>query len=153
MHFVAYERASELSTHWTTEDVVKFALAEGFEDFIKIFKSENVTGKILLEMDKKYMEEVLGMVNVKMQQKLTLKIAEENIERPDNYILHGWGRASEGALGTNPSKEILKPIKIKLPNDCEILALTGLYTVIVNKKLGLTYVNSVDEKSNKQEWK
>lgn len=59
--------------------MIKFAHAEGFEDFIKIFKAEKVTGKILLEMDKKYMEEVLGIVNQKMQQKLTLKIAEQNI--------------------------------------------------------------------------
>lgn len=33
-------------------------------------------------MDKKYMEEVLGIVNQKMQQKLTLKIAEQNTENP-----------------------------------------------------------------------
>lgn len=112
-----------------------------------------MTGKILLEMDKKYMEEVLGLVNVKMQQKLSVKMAEANIERPDSYVIHGWGRASEGALGTNPSKEVTKPIKIKLPNDCEILDLTGFYTVIVNKKLDLTYVNNIDEKTNKQEWK
>jgi hypothetical protein len=39
MHFVAYERIQELSSHWTTEDVIKFAQSEGFEDFIKIFQS------------------------------------------------------------------------------------------------------------------
>lgn len=30
LHFVAYEKLKELSCHWTTEDVVKFAQAEGF---------------------------------------------------------------------------------------------------------------------------
>lgn len=39
MHFVVYERVQELSAQWTTEDVVKFAIAEGFEDFIQIFKA------------------------------------------------------------------------------------------------------------------
>lgn len=55
MHFFAYERVQELSNQWTTEDVVRFAHAEGFEDFVKIFKAEKVSGKVLLEMDKKYM--------------------------------------------------------------------------------------------------
>jgi hypothetical protein len=70
LHFIAYERVQELSINWSTEDVVKFAQNEGFEDFIKIFKTEKVTGKILLEMDKKYRDEVLGINNVKIQQKL-----------------------------------------------------------------------------------
>jgi asparagine synthetase B (glutamine-hydrolysing) len=152
-HFVAYERTQELSSLWSTEEVVKFAQREGLEDFIKIFQSEKVTGKVLLEMDKKYMEEVLGINNVKMQQKLSIRLQESNVENPDAYVIHGWGRASEGALGTNPSKEITKPIKIKLPADCEIVDLTGSYTVIANRKLGLTFVNSIDEKTNKQEWK
>lgn len=142
-----------MASHWTTEDVVKFAQREGFDDFIKIFETEKVTGQILLEMDKKYMEEVLGISNVKMQQKLSIKLQESNVENPDSYVIHGWGRASEGALGTNPSKEITKPIKVKLPPDCEVINLTGTYTVIANRKQGLTFVNSIDEKSNKQEWK
>ena len=99
------------------------------------------------------MEEVLGIVNQKVQQKLTLKIAEQNVENPDNYVIYGWGRASEGALGTNPSKEITKPIKVKFPNDCQIFDAAGLYTILVNKKLGLTYVNNIDDKTNKLEWK
>lgn len=95
----------------------------------------------------------MGISNVKMQQKLSIRLQESNIENPDTYVIHGWGRASEGALGTNPSKEITKPIRVKLPADCEIVELSGTYTVIVNRKLGLTFVNSIEEKSNKQEWK
>lgn len=104
-------------------------------------------------MDKKYTEEVLGISNVKMQQKLSIKLQESNTENPDAYVIHGWGRASEGALGTNPSKEITKPIKIKLPGDCEVVNLTGPYTVIANRKQGLTFINSIEDKTNKQEWK
>ena len=54
--------------------MIKFAQKEGFDDYIKIFKTEKVTGKTLLTMDKKYMEEVLGIVNQKVQQKLRLRI-------------------------------------------------------------------------------
>ncbi len=35
--------------------MIKFAQKEGLDDFIKIFKVEKVTGKTLLDMDKKYM--------------------------------------------------------------------------------------------------
>ena len=54
--------------------MIKFAQKEGFEDYLKIFKTEKVTGKTLLEMDKKYMIEVLGLVNDKLQQKLKLRL-------------------------------------------------------------------------------
>jgi len=52
-HFIAYERVEELAENWTTDEVIKFAQKEGFEDYIKIFKSEKVTGKTLMQMDKK----------------------------------------------------------------------------------------------------
>ena len=55
-------------------------------------------------MDKKYMEEVLGVVNQKVQQKMKLRLEECNEENPDEYVAYGWGRAAEGQLSTNPSK-------------------------------------------------
>lgn len=152
-HFVAYERVKELSENWTTEDIVKFAQQEGFEDYIKIFKAEKVNGKVLLNMDKKYMEEVLGIENVKLQIKLKLRLEECNKEDPEGYVVYAWGRASEGQLGTNPSKEINKPIKIKLPHDCEVYKLSGNFTFLYNKKSKVTLINHIDEKTNKLEWK
>jgi hypothetical protein len=71
---MAWERTSKPSETWSTEEVIKFAQSEGFEDYINVFKSEKVTGKMLLDMDKKYMEEVLGIINHKLQQKLKLRI-------------------------------------------------------------------------------
>ena len=50
------------------------------------------------------MEEVLGVMNQKAQQKLRLRMEECNKENPDEYVMYGWGRAAEGQLGTNPSK-------------------------------------------------
>lgn len=95
-------------------------------------------------MDKKYMEEVLGIENVKIQIKLKLRLEECNKEDPDSYVLYAWGRAAEGQLGTNPSKELTKPIKIKLPADCELLTLSGNFTFLNNKKTKATLINSID---------
>ncbi len=61
---------------------------------------------------------MLGIENVKIQQKLKLRSEDCNKEDPDSYVLHAWGRGAEGQLGTNPSKEITKPFKFKLPQDC-----------------------------------
>ena len=116
-HYIAYERVEPLSINWKTEDVIKFAQREGFEDYIKIFKAEKVTGRVLLQMDKKYTEEVLGIINQKTQLKLSLRLQECNSDNPDNWIIHGWGRTADGALGTNPSKDISVPLKVKLPED------------------------------------
>ena len=133
-HYVAYERVEPLSVNWKTEDVIKFAQREGFEDYIKIFKAEKVTGRVLLEMDKKYSEEVLGIINQKVYQKLSMRLQECNSENAENWLVHGWGRTAEGALGTNPSKDISKPLKVKLPEDCEIMCLPGQYTLLTNTK-------------------
>lgn len=78
-HYMAWERISRPSETWDTEEVITFAQKEGFDDYINVFKSEKVTGKILLEMDKKYMEEVLGIINHKLQQKLKLRLQEKNM--------------------------------------------------------------------------
>lgn len=103
-HFMAWERVTRPSETWSTEDVIKFAQSEGFEDYINVFRIEKVTGKVLLEMDKKYMEEVLGILNHKLQQKLKIRLQEKNQQNGEGDIIYGWGRAAEGQLSTNPSK-------------------------------------------------
>lgn len=54
-HYLAFERLEPLTINWDNKDVIKFAQKEGFEDYIKVLKVEKVTGKTLLEMDKKYL--------------------------------------------------------------------------------------------------
>jgi hypothetical protein len=61
--------------------LVEWAYKEGYEDYIKIFKSEKVTGNILLSMEKRYMEDVLGILNVKVQQRLMVQLQECNVEK------------------------------------------------------------------------
>lgn len=153
LHFFAFERERELSSNWSTEEVCRFAQKEGLEDYIKIFRAEKVTGRQLLDMDKKYTEEVLGLVNVKLQQKLAIKLAENDRDNPEEHILWGWGRASEGALGTNPSKEITQPIKIKLPADYEVHSLSGNSTFLKHIKHDVITTNTIEEKTNRLEWK
>lgn len=46
----------------------------GFADFIKIARSEKINGKKLKSLEKGYMENVLGMNKLNMQQKFILCI-------------------------------------------------------------------------------
>ena len=50
------------------------------------------------------MEEVLGIMNHKLQQKLKIRLQEKNEEDGEGDIMYGWGRAAEGQLATNPAK-------------------------------------------------
>lgn len=54
--------------------MLKWIENEGFDDYLKIFKNEKVTGKKLLEMEKGYMEDVLGITNYKIQQRMKVRI-------------------------------------------------------------------------------
>ena len=90
------------------------------------------------------MEEVLGVVNQKIQQKMKLRLEECNEENPAEYVVHGWGRAAEGQLSTNPSKEINKPIKLKIPSECKIFKTCGNFTFIQSHKDSSILFNSID---------
>ena len=68
-------------------------------------------------------------------------------------MLYGWGRAAEGQLGTNPSTQINKPLKMKLPADTDVFKLSGNFTFLIGKKDGILLINYVDEKSHKLEWR
>lgn len=43
-HYFAYERKKKLIKKWTNTDVLNWAEQEGFGDYLKIMKTEKVTG-------------------------------------------------------------------------------------------------------------
>ena len=71
-HFLAFERKKKLYHEWDTADVVKWAEEENLNDYIKIFKAEKITGTKLMESNKMYMEDVLGVTSFKHQQKIRM---------------------------------------------------------------------------------
>lgn len=83
-HYFAFERKIKLYQEWDTADVVKWAETEKLTDYIKIFKAEKVTGSKLMESDKSYMEDVLGITSFKHQQKIRM-LLQELKENSENY--------------------------------------------------------------------
>lgn len=76
---------------------------------------EKVDGKKLLDMDKKYMTDVLGITNASHQQKMLLSIEKNQEISYSADELYGWGRNDAGQLGNSMALHVQKPIKLKLP--------------------------------------
>lgn len=76
---------------------------------------EKVDGKKLTTMEKKYMENVLGITGVNMQQKMLLSI-EKNMKLSYKMDrLWGWGKNDTGQLGNSMANFAKVPVNIKLP--------------------------------------
>ena len=76
---------------------------------------EKVNGQKLITMDKKYMENVLGITNTNLQQKILLSIEEHRKISYKKDKLFGWGKNETGQLGNNMAIFVNKPVSIKLP--------------------------------------
>jgi hypothetical protein len=99
--FVALERNVEVIEEWTTEEVMVWMKNIGFGDFIKIARTEKIDGRKLKNIERKYMENVLGINKLNMQQKFMLCI-EEVVEGKNEYEqLWVWGKNDYGQLGVS----------------------------------------------------
>jgi hypothetical protein len=55
---------------WTKEEIISWALSKGFDDYKNILKYENITGKQLIEADKRFLIDKLGMMRYIFQVKI-----------------------------------------------------------------------------------
>lgn len=72
--FFALERNIEHVEEWNNERLSEWLREIGFGAFVKIARAEKITGKMLKTMERKYMENVLGLTKLNMQQKFMLCI-------------------------------------------------------------------------------
>lgn len=73
-HYIALVREESLLENWNNEQVIQWLRREGFDDYVNIMRVEKVDGKKLMKMEKKYMEDRLGITNTNLQQKIMLSI-------------------------------------------------------------------------------
>ena len=101
-------------------------------------------------MEKTYMEDVLGITNIKVQQRMKVRISECDEENPEDYNIYAWGRNDKGQLCANPSANVTNAMKIKLPENCVIWKCLGDKTLIKNIKTHELLITNHD--ANKLIW-
>jgi hypothetical protein len=74
------------------EEVAIWLKGIGFADYVKIAVSEKLDGLKLKAIERKFMENVLGITKLNMQQKLILCIEEVLEGRNECDQLWGWGK-------------------------------------------------------------
>jgi hypothetical protein len=75
-YYIALCRSEYLLDKWDNARVLEWLRKEDFHDYINIMRVEKVDGKRLLDLDKdrKYLTDVLGVLNASHQQKMLLSI-------------------------------------------------------------------------------
>ena len=119
-HWILLDQQFRLPLNdWTTEEVYKWFEEElGYEDYLKVIKYQNVTGKNILEGDRKYFKDILGMSVNKIKQlcnKEIKKVEEGSIKGTSKFF--GYGNNKYGQLGLIDIKYTKIPKKLEIPEN------------------------------------
>ena len=88
----------------------------GFEEYLNIIKYEKVDGKKIMEGDKKYFKDIIGMsVNKINQLYKEIKKVEDGSVR--NMKIWGYGNNRFGQLGLANIKYSKTPLKLEIPEN------------------------------------
>ena len=119
-HWILLDQQFRLPLNdWTTEEVYKWFEQElGYEDYLKVIKYQNVTGKNIMEGDRKYFKDILGMSVNKIKQlcnKEIKKVEEGSIKGTSKFF--GYGNNKFGQLGLIDIKYTKIPKKLEIPEN------------------------------------
>ena len=119
-HWIILEQNFRLPlSHWNNEEVFQWFEKElCFDDYLKVIKYQNVTGKNIIEGDRKYFKDILGMSVNKIKQlcnKEIKKVEEGSIKGESKFF--GYGNNKFGQLGFIDIKYTKIPKKIEIPTD------------------------------------
>ena len=119
-HWILLEQKYRLPlNHWNNDEVLKWFEQElGFDDYLKVTKYQNITGKKIIEGDRKYFKDILGMSINKIKQLCNKEIKKvEDGSIIGNSKLFGYGNNKYGQLGLIDIKYTKIPKKLKIPED------------------------------------
>lgn len=91
---------------WNTDQVAEWLRNIGFGPYVKIARAEKMNGLKLKTMERKYMENVLGITKLNMQQKLMLCLEELLEGKNQSDQLWVWGKNEFGQLGTTKANYV-----------------------------------------------
>ena len=117
-HWILLEQNFRLPLNqWNNEEVIQWFEKElCFDDYLKVIKYQNVTGKNIIEGDKKYFKDILGMSANKIKQlcnKEIKKVEDGSIIGESKFF--GYGNNKYGQLGFTDIKYTKIPKKMEIP--------------------------------------
>ena len=117
-HWILLEQNFRLPLNqWNNEEVIQgFEKELCFDDYLKVIKYQNVTGKNIIEGDKKYFKDILGMSANKIKQlcnKEIKKVEDGSIIGESKFF--GYGNNKYGQLGFTDIKYTKIPKKMEIP--------------------------------------
>ena len=107
---------------WTMEEILDwFEKDIDFEEYLKVVKYQKVNGKNIVEGDKKYFKDILGMSSNKIKQLTNKEIKKVENGSVKNIKIWGYGNNRFGQLGLASTKYSKIPTKLEIPeNDLKI---------------------------------
>ena len=107
---------------WTMEEILDwFEKDIDFEEYLKVVKYQKVNGKNIVEGDKKYFIDILGMSSNKIKQLTNKEIKKVENGSVKNIKIWGYGNNRFGQLGLASTKYSKIPTKLEIPeNDLKI---------------------------------
>jgi hypothetical protein len=117
-HWILLEQNFRLPLNqWNNEEVIQWFEKElCCDDYLKVIKYQNVTGKNIIEGDKKYFKDILGMSANKIKQlcnKEIKKVEDGSIIGESKFF--GYGNNKYGQLGFTDIKYTKIPKKMEIP--------------------------------------
>ena len=105
---------------WSVDEVMDwFEKDLKYEDYLKVIKYQKIDGKAIIEGDKEFFMNCLGMTR-----NIIRNLCEKEIKKVENgsvknLKIWGWGNNKNGNLGILNLKYTKKPIKISAPSNLE----------------------------------
>ena len=103
---------------WTMEDIlIWFEKEIDFEEYVNVVKYQKINGKNIIEGDRKYFRDILGMSSNKIKQLTNKEIKKVENGSIKNLKIWGYGNNRFGQLGLVSTKYSKIPIKLEIPEN------------------------------------
>ena len=103
---------------WSTEQVSEWFERElGFEEYLNVIKYQKVNGKNIIDGDRKYFKDILGMNVSKINKLCNKEIKKVEDGSVNNIKAWGYGNNRSGQLGLTNIKYSKNPLKLEIPEN------------------------------------
>lgn len=135
---------------WDNQTVLHWASDIGFPDCVKLLKFHKITGLDLTLLDRKFLNDTLGIKSEEIQNRFLREIDLKRVITYKPLVLYAWGSNNYGQLGSSQYNNVSKPMKIMLPNieefdEIEKVEIGWRMTAILTKKKKLWITESTNK--------